>query len=114
MLGSITVIFACQLAGELMVQALGLPLPGPVAGMILLLLGLFVRGRIPDELAAVGDFLLGNLSLLFIPAGVGVMLHLRLLGRDWLPLTAALLVSTVITIVVTALVMRRLSGGGQR
>ena len=113
MLGYLTLIFACQLAGELLVAALGLPIPGPVAGMLILLAGLLVRGAVPDELGAVGDFLLGNFSLLFVPAGVGVMLHTGLLGREWLPLAVALVVSTSLTIAVTALVMRRLSRGAK-
>lgn len=109
MLGYVTLIFACQLVGELAVAALGLPVPGPVAGMVILLVGLLVKGSIPEGLGQVGDFLLGNLSLLFVPAGVGVMLHAGLLGREWLPIMAALVVSTAATIAVTALVMRRLS-----
>ena len=109
MLGYLTLIFTCQLAGELIVAALSLPVPGPVAGMLLLLAGLLMRGSVPDELGAVGDFLLGNFSLLFVPAGVGVMLHTGLLGREWLPLSAALVVSTLLTIAVTALVLRALS-----
>jgi holin-like protein len=109
MLGYITLIFVCQLAGELLVAALGLPVPGPVAGMLVLLAFLLARGSIPGELAAVGDFLLGNMSLLFVPAGVGVMLHAGLLGREWVPIMVALVVSTLVTIAVTALVMRRLS-----
>ena len=109
MLGYITVIFACQLAGELLVAALGLPIPGPVAGMVILLCGLLVRGSVPAELGAVGDFLLGNFSLLFVPAGVGVMLHASVLGREWMPLTAALIGSTLLTIAVTAVLMARLS-----
>jgi holin-like protein len=109
MLSYVTLIFCCQLAGELFVAATGLPVPGPVIGMLLLLAGLVMRGAVPDELSNIGDALLGNLSLLFVPAGVGVMLHAQLLGRDWLPLTAALVLSTILTIAVTALVMRRLS-----
>lgn len=109
MLGYLTLIFACQLAGELLVTALGLPVPGPVCGMALLFTGLVLRGGLPDDLGAVGGALLDNLSLLFIPAGVGVMLHAPLLGRDWLPLTVALVVSTALTIAVTALAMSWLS-----
>lgn len=105
MLGYLTGIFVCQLLGELLVSALSLPVPGPVAGMVLLFGGLMVRGSVPAALGGVGDALLSNLSLLFVPAGVGVMLHFRLLGDDWLPLAAALAVSTVLTISVTALVM---------
>lgn len=109
MIGYITLIFACQLVGELLVATLGLPVPGPVLGMLVLLAGLIVHGAIPRELGMVGDFLLGNFSLLFVPAGVGVMLHAGLLRGEWLPLSVALVVSTLVTIAVTALVMRSLS-----
>jgi holin-like protein len=109
MLAYLTAIFCCQLFGELLVSATGLPLPGPVCGMALLFLGLLVRGSIPTELAGVGTALLDNLSLLFIPAGVGVMLHAPLIGRDWLAISVALVVSTALTIAVTALVMAKLA-----
>lgn len=109
MLFYITVIFCCQLVGELITVAFGLPLPGPVIGMILLLSGLVMHGSIPAELEQTGEFLLKNLSLLFVPAGVGVMLHFGLLEKEWLPLSISLIVSTVITIAVTAWIMQRLS-----
>lgn len=112
MLGYITLIFACQLAGELIVAALGLPIPGPVVGMLALLAGLLVRGSVPPDLAAIGDALLRNFSLLFVPAGVGVMLHAGLIGRELLPIAIALVFSTVATIAVTALIMDRLSRSG--
>lgn len=108
MLGYLTLIFSCQLAGELFVALLGLPVPGPVAGMVLLLAGLIVRGGIPEGLGKVGDALLSNLSLLFVPAGVGVLLHGALLGREWPAVATALIVSTLLTVAVTAWLMRRL------
>lgn len=114
MLGYITLIFTCQLIGELVVAALGLPMPGPVVGMILLLTGLIVRGSVPGELAAAGDFLLSNLSLLFVPAAVGVIVHAGLLARDWLPLTIALIVSTLAAIAVSALIMQWLSRSSEQ
>jgi putative effector of murein hydrolase LrgA (UPF0299 family) len=89
MLEYLTLIFGCQLAGELVVTATGLPVPGPVCGMALLFAGLLVKGRLPAELARVADALLGNLSLLFVPAGVGVMLRAGLIAREWLPIAAA-------------------------
>ena len=73
--------------------------------MVLLFGGLLVHGSIPEPLAGVADALLSHLSLLFVPAGVGVMLHFRLLGEDWLPLSLAIVGSTVLTIAVTALIM---------
>jgi putative effector of murein hydrolase LrgA (UPF0299 family) len=102
MLEYLTLIFGCQLAGELVVAATGLPVPGPVCGMALLFAGLLVKGGLPAELARVADALLGNLSLLFVPAGVGVMLHAKLIAREWLPISAALVLSTGLTIAVTA------------
>jgi holin-like protein len=105
MLAYLTVIFACQLLGELLISATGLPVPGPVCGMAILFAGLLVRGSIPADLASVGSALLDNLTLLFIPAGVGVMLHAPLIGRDWLAISVSLVVSTALTIAVTALVM---------
>jgi holin-like protein len=121
MLNALTLILCCQLAGELLVTASGLPVPGPVCGMALLFAGLIVRGGIPADLAAVGDALLGNLSLLFIPAGVGVMLHLKLIEAEIVPISIALVSSTLATIAVTALMMQwfnrragRNSGGGER
>ena len=111
MLACITLIFACQLAGELFVATLGLPVPGPVAGMVILLAGLLLRGNIPPDLEKVGDGFLSHFSLLFVPAGVGIMLHAQLLAAEWLPLSVALVASTLLTIAVTALLMRALSRG---
>ena len=108
MLAYLTVIFSCQLLGELLSNAAGLPVPGPVCGMAILFCGLVVRGSIPPELANVGGALLDNLSLLFIPAGVGVMVHAGLLRRDWVAISASLVISTILTIAVTALTMRLL------
>lgn len=109
MLTYLTLIFCCQLAGELAVTGLGLPLPGPVVGMVLLFTGLLIHGAIPTDLANAADALLGNLSLCFVPAGVGVMLHAGLIGEDWLPISIALVASTLLAIAVTALVMVWLS-----
>ena len=111
MLFYLTLIFACQLIGEGLVTAFALPVPGPVVGMALLFAGLMIKGGIPDDLARVSDTLLANLSLLFVPAGVGVMLHAKLLGAEWLSLSVALVASTLLCIAVTALLMSWLSRG---
>ena len=105
MLGYLTLILTCQLIGETFVVWTGMPVPGPVVGMLLLFSGLVLRGGLPEDLAKVSDKLLSHLSLLFVPAGVGVMLHAGLLGKEWLAISAALVASTLLTIAVTALVM---------
>jgi holin-like protein len=106
MLGALTVLLVYQLVGEVLVQLTGLPVPGPVVGMLLLFITLIIRKGAPDVLRATSQQLLSHLSLLFVPAGVGVMLHFGRLGDEWLALAVALVASTVITIGITALVMR--------
>jgi holin-like protein len=108
MLAALTVLLVYQLIGEVLVQLLALPVPGPVIGMLLLFVTLFLRGTAPEWLRTTSNALLGHLSLLFVPAGVGVMLHFKRLGAEWLPISVALVASTVITIGVAALVMRLL------
>ena len=105
MLNYLTLIFGCQLAGELAARVAQVSVPGPVIGMVILFCLLLVRGSVPKDLSDTAGFLLNHLSLLFVPAGVGVILHFSLLGDDWLPISAALIVSTVLTIVFTALIM---------
>ena len=105
MLFYLTVIFVCQLAGELVVSVSGLPIPGPVVGMAILFAGLLVRGSLPGDLGKVADVLISNLSLLFVPAGVGIILHAHLIGTDLLPISISLIVSTLLTIGVTGSVM---------
>jgi len=111
-LESLAVLLLCQLIGELIVLYLGIPVPGPVVGMLLLFVGLMIRGNIPKPLAQTANGLLEQLSLLFVPAGVGVMTHLTLLGKQWLPMTASLVISTLLTIAVTGLLMQKLANKG--
>jgi len=110
MLAAITLLLVYQLVGEVIVQLAGLPVPGPVVGMLLLFLTLVLRGRTPARLQRTAQTLLSHLSLLFVPAGVGVMLHFHRLEAEWLPISVALVASTVLTIGVTAVVMRALQG----
>lgn len=115
MLNTITTLLVFQLAGEVLTQAFGLPVPGPVLGMLLLFLALVSRLPLAARLRATAQDLLRHLSLLFVPAGVGVMLHLRRISDEWLAIAAALVVSTVLTIAVTALAtvwLARLLGPG--
>ena len=106
MLSAITQLLLFQLAGELLARGLELPVPGPVLGMVLLFAMLVLRGGVDGELQHTAQSLLQHLSLLFVPAGAGIMLHLHRVADEWLPLTLSLLVSTFVTLAVTALVMR--------
>jgi putative effector of murein hydrolase LrgA (UPF0299 family) len=107
-IGGFAALLLCQLAGELTARALALPVPGPVLGMGLLLALLLVRGGVPEPLARTADGLLAHLGLLFVPAGVGVVLHLDVLATDALPIALAVLGGTLIAIGITGRVAQRL------
>jgi holin-like protein len=115
MLAFFILLLVCQLTGEILVVATGVPLPGPVIGMALLFAGLLIRGELPRSLERMADGLLSHLSLLFVPAGVGVMLHARLIGAELIPIAVSVFASTLITIAVTGRLMQGLdrSKGGQ-
>lgn len=95
-----------QLIGELIVVTVGLPIPGPVLGMVLLLAALLFSKEVPAALRQVSDALLGNLALLFVPAGVGLILHFELLRSEWWIILIAIILSSIGASIVTALVFR--------
>lgn len=108
-LHGITLLLIYQVIGELSVLLLDIPIPGPVLGMVLLFLTLLWRGSSPASLDTSSTALLSHFSLLFVPAGVGMMVHLEQITHEWLPITVALLVSTVITMMATAVIMLAVS-----
>jgi len=114
MVSFFALLLVCQLAGEVFVVATGVPLPGPVVGMVILFIGLSLRGEIPTRLERLGQGLLSNLSLLFVPAGVGVMIHAELVGAEIIPIAVSLLLSTLLTIVVTGWIMQKLTAGSDQ
>jgi len=105
MIGALAVLLAFQLLGEMIVTALSLPIPGPVIGMLLLFLALWLRGSAPLPLRETAQGLLGQLSLLFVPAGSGVLAYLSLIRGQVGAIAIALIGSTVIAMSVTALTM---------
>jgi len=111
MLGALTVLLVFQLIGEVLVQFAGLPIPGPVIGLLLLFLGLCARGSLAVPMRDTANGILQHLSLLFVPAGVGVMVHFSRVAHEWLPILVAVLVSTALAIAVSALVMQALMRG---
>lgn len=106
MLRTYLVLLSCQAAGEIIHQLVGLPLSGPIIGMVLLLVALTARGGASEEFSRWGHSTLGYLSLFFVPPGVGVMRHLGLIRAQWLPTLLALIVSTVLAMISGAIVMQ--------
>lgn len=106
-LRGLAILLLLQAAGEGLTRLLGLAIPGPVVGLVLLL-GALQWSALREPVGAIADLLLAHLSLLFVPVGVGVIVHLELVTRYGLQLLAVIVVSTWIGMAVTALVLRGL------
>lgn len=94
MINGLMWLLLCQVVGEVLVRLAGVPVPGPVVGMVLLF-GL-LQWRRPAENAGVfraSDALLRHLHLLFVPAGVGVVTYLGVVRDDALPIAGSLVLS---------------------
>jgi holin-like protein len=109
-IASLSLILLCQLAGEIFVRGLKLPMPGPVIGLILLLVLLLARDRFAvlargplqgDGVENASRGLLANLSLLFVPAGVGVVQKLDLVTEHGIAFLGVLAISVMVTLLVT-------------
>ncbi|QCB47486.1 CidA/LrgA family protein [Hydrogenophaga sp. PAMC20947] len=105
MIPALATLLVFQLLGETLVRTLGLPIPGPVVGMAFLLLTLVARPSILEAIKPTAQTLLQHFSLLFVPAGVGVMLHLQRLGDEALAIGVALVISTWVGLASAALTM---------
>jgi putative effector of murein hydrolase LrgA (UPF0299 family) len=110
MIASLSLILLCQLAGEVFVRGLKLPMPGPVVGLLLLLALLLARDRFKvlargplqqDGVENASRGMLAHLSLLFVPAGVGVVQKLDLIAEHGIVIMVILAISVVVTLLVT-------------
>lgn len=114
MLEGLAALILLQLAGELIASLARIPVPGPVIGLAFLAGYALWRGAVPGAIEDAGDALLKHLSLLFVPAGVGLIAFGDRLLAEGFRLVLVLLASTAITMVVTALVFRRMSNRGEK
>lgn len=110
MIASLSVILICQLIGEVIVRGLRVPVPGPVVGLALLFVVLITRDRFPimargplrdNAVEGTAKGMLAHLSLLFVPAGVGVVQQLDLLTQHGVVIFVILAASVLVTLVVT-------------
>ena len=109
MLQGFVLVVVFQYAGEAAARLLGLPTPGPVVGLAALAVLAILWPALYRTAEPTADALLRHLSLLFVPAGVGVLQYLDLLRAELVPLLAVLVLSTLVTMVVTALVFAALA-----
>ena len=113
MILNIAIILVAQLVGEVLARLLALPIPGPVIGMALLLVSFLASKPLAERILPTSQGILAHLSLLFVPAGVGVISHVEVLGTSGIALIAALVASTLIALLAGALTfvaLARLTG----
>lgn len=103
MINALLALLICQLLGETASRALNLPLPGPVLGMILLVVALSLSPRLVATVRPVAQGILSHMSLLFVPAGVGVVGHFGAFGGQGGAILLAIVGSTIAAIAVGAL-----------
>lgn len=107
MLQALAILCLFQAAGELASVLSGLPVPGPVLGMVFLFVTLLLVPRLSHYIAAPAEQLLKSMMIMFIPVCVGIMTSYTLLKGQWLALVLGIVVSTVLAMAVGALVMQK-------
>lgn len=100
------VLIGLSWLGNWLAALFALPVPGPLLGLVFLLLGLMLLGRLPLGLQQASQPLLRHMMLLFIPPVAGIVVHIEPMRGQWLPFVVAGLAGTVLTLAVTALVFQ--------
>lgn len=95
------VLFAFLALGEFVVWLTGIGVPSSIIGMLLLALALKCGVVKLNQVERFADFLVHNIGFFFVPAGVGLMRCMGIIGEQWLPIVGATVASTVIIIAVT-------------
>jgi holin-like protein len=111
MLAQLGILMMFQFVGEALVISVGIPFPGPLCGMLLLLAYLYLRGGPSEDLSNVGSRLIDNLGLLFVPAGTAIVAYGTLFATDGIAILAALIASTLLAVVIGGAVAALADGG---
>ena len=106
MIRGLIILLSFQGAGEIVSRLFALPIPGPVVGLVLLLVFLIHRGKVDAPIDTVASALVKNLGVLFVPAAVGVVMFLPQLKANFWAISVALTVSVTVAIAVSAAVLR--------
>ncbi|NDB38593.1 MAG: antiholin [Proteobacteria bacterium] len=117
MLRAIFIIFFFQLLGEAIKKFFEMRIPGPVLGLILLLIVLIFLKRfktaaitnLKEDVINTSNYILNYLSLLFVPIGVGVVMHLSYLENNLFKVLIIVFISTILTIGLTAFLMEKIN-----
>ena len=122
MLQGLFILLLCQLLGEVIALGLAIPVPGPAIGIVFLVAFLFAKSWFQSDdsaaehtgISVASDGLLKNLSLLFVPAGVGIAQNYDIVLSNGFAIAVALVVSAILTLVATVAVFRLVSNAVQR
>ena len=101
MIRQFAILFGCLALGELLIYFTGIPLPSSIVGMLLLTLSLQLRVIRLEWVQTLADFLVANIGFFFVPPGVAIMCHFKLIKAEWLPIVVASVISTVLVLAVT-------------
>lgn len=101
MLEAVARVLIWLCAGEILMRLALIPMPSPVIGLVLLYLDLLWHRRLPDDLGRLADRMLSLFGLLFVPAGVGLVAHVDVLRAEAVPILAAIVGGTVVTLLAT-------------
>ena len=101
MIRQLAILFGCLALGELLIYFTGIPLPSSIVGMLLLTLFLQLRVIRLEWVQTLADFLVANIGFFFVPPGVAIMCHFKLIKAEWLPMVVASVISTVLVLAVT-------------
>ena len=113
MIRGLIILLSFQGAGEIVSRLFSLPIPGPVIGLVLLLIFLIRRGKVDAPIDTVASALVKNLGVLFVPAAVGVVMFLPQLKANFWAISIALTLSVVATIAASAAILRFWPGNRQ-
>lgn len=112
MINALLIILCCQFLGEMIVHFSGIAIPSSVIGMVLLLVGLIIKGSLPEDLDKTASEFVKYIGLLFIPAGAGISMYLHLIAEQWLVILVASFTGTVATLILTAYAFKWLEKNG--
>ena len=100
------IIFMISLVGEGISSVFHLPVPGSIIGLVLLFLALQFKLLRLRHISMVGNFLLANMTILFLPPAVGIMDKFQVIAPYLLPIILIVLGGIVLNVCVIAVVVQ--------
>lgn len=102
MIRQLFLILVCLALGEMVVYFTGIKIPSSIIGMLLLTAGLHFKIIKLKWIQGIADFLLDNMVFFFIPPGIAIMCYLDLISKEWIPILASVIGSTVLVLISTS------------